>query len=117
MTTLDISGLLTPHDLLKVDWSQYLVRWDDGQPRKFRVPFKPRHDGENVYVMFEVKYRRLFRKGMRGLALMSMQADSRNLSRIEILSDHEMCPVILMAYRGRLFVKTKSCNQLTLPLE
>lgn len=106
MTTLDIMALKYPHDLLKTDWVEYLVRWDDGSPRHFRVPFKRQFDGENVRRMYEVKYRRR-----------NVMADSRNLARIEMLSEHWLSPVMLVAYRGRLFVKSKTCNQLTLPIE
>ena len=117
MTTLDISGLMTPHDLLKVDWKEYLVRWDDGQPRTFRVPWGRGHPKETKRVMHEVKYRRQSTHCSRGLVLQAMMADSRNLARIEKLSDNYLCPVMLVAYRGRLFIRPKAGDQMTLPLQ
>lgn len=117
MTTLDISGLHTPHDLLKVDWKEYLVRWDDGQPRRFRVPWGRQHSKEYRRVMHEVKYRRQSTYASRGLVLQAMLADSRNLARIEKLSDNYLSPVMLVAYRGRLFIRPKADDQMTLPLQ
>lgn len=117
MTTLDISGLMTPHDLLKVYWKEYLVRWDDGKPRHYRVPWGRGHPKEIKRVMFEVKYRRQSSKAPRGLVLSAMLADSQNLLRVERLSDSYLCPVLLVAFRGRLFVRPKADEQFTLPLQ
>jgi len=117
LTTLDISGLMTPHDLLKVDWMQYIVRWDNGKPRQFRVPWGRGHSREHRRMMHEVKYRRQSASAPRGLVLEAMVADSRNLMRIEKLSDNYLCPVMIVSFRGRLFVQSKTGNQMTLSLQ
>lgn len=101
LTALVLNTVVSPYDLLKICWNDYVVRDSEGRPRLFSVPYGRGYGNSLKRKVHEIRYHASTQPH-------GWRDDRLRLMWLEEASEHSVCPVRLYAFKGRLFMESKS---------